>query len=138
MGRAWLFLLFALPAAAAESSSLGGGSSITGSVFRMLGSLALVIAVFFGAAWLFKNGIRFRNLPASQRKLQVLEARSLGPRQAVYVVGYENQRLLIGSTAAGLALLTHLPDGTAPDPAAQRIVPVRFGEVLMNALGRKQ
>ena len=106
------------------------------AIFRMVGSLAIVIALFFVGAWLFRNMHRFKNNGANQRKLQVLEGKSIGPRQAIYVVAYEEQRLLIGSTAQGLTLLTHLPEG-APQPAGERIVPVSFGEALMQALGRK-
>jgi len=133
-----LILFFAVPIAAAEPSTFGAAApSITVSIFRMLGGLALVIALFFGAAWMFKNGVRFRPANGVPRKLHVLEAKSLGPRQAVYVVAYENQRLLIGSTANGLALLTHLPEGAAESEPGERIVPVSFGEALMHALGRK-
>src|SRR5688500_4772256 len=128
MFRFLIILFIALPVAAAETVSLNNGTSVTVSVFRMLGSLALVIGLFFGAAWLFKNGARFKVAGSSQRKLQVIEAKSLGARQAVYVIGYENQRMLIGSTASGLALLTHLPDGVPAEPSAERVVPVRVGE----------
>ena len=82
---------------------------------------------------------RFKGVQSNQRKLQVLEGKSVGPRQAIYVVAYEQQRLLIGSTAQGLTLLTHLPEGEDQSATAstQRIVPVSFGEALMHALGRK-
>jgi len=66
----------------------------------------------------------------------VLEAKSLGARQAIYVVGYEQQRLLIGATPQGLTLLTHLPEGTVQSETPT-VVPVSFGEALMQALGRK-
>jgi flagellar biogenesis protein FliO len=79
---------------------------------------------------------RFKATGGAQRKLHVLEGKSLGPRQAVYVVAYEQQRLLIGASAQGLTLLSHLPEGAA-QPEAERIVPVSFGEALMQALGRK-
>ena len=104
--------------------------------FRMIGSLAFVVAIFFAGAWLFRNMHRFRQAGSPARKLQVLEAKSLGASQTIYVVGFEQQRMLIGSTAQGLTLLTHLPDGEA-QVDAERIVPVSFGEALMQALGRK-
>lgn len=116
--------------------TLSSAPSIGVALFRMLGSLAVVIAVFLGGVWVFRNLHRFKAPGATPRKLQVLEGKSLGPRQAVYVVAYEQQRLLIGATAQGISLLTHLPDGT-PQPEADRIVPVSFGEALMQALGRK-
>ena len=111
---------------------------MAGAVFRMIGSLAIVIALFFGGAWLFRNMHRFKQ-PGGHRKLQVLEGRSVGPRQALYVVAYEQQRLLVGATPQGMTLLTHLPDA-APEPEGEqreRIVSVSFGEALMQALGRK-
>jgi flagellar protein FliO/FliZ len=116
--------------------------SMGAAVFRMVGSLAVVIAIFFAAAWIFRNMHRFKATGASQRKLQVLEGKSLGPRQAVYVVAYEQQRLLIGASAQGLTLLTHLPEGepqTEAQPAERtgRVLSVSFGEALMQALGRK-
>jgi flagellar biosynthetic protein FliO len=106
------------------------------AIFRMIGSLAIVIALFFVGAWLIRNMHRFKNKGMNERKLQVLEGKSIGPRQAIYVVAYEEQRLLIGSTAQGITLLTHLPEG-APQPAGERIVTVSFGEALLQALGRK-
>jgi flagellar biosynthetic protein FliO len=104
----------------------------------MVGSLAIVIALFFGGIWCFRNMHRLKPAGAKtrERKLQVLEGKTLGPRQAVYVVAYEQQRLLIGATAQGISLLTHLPDGTER-PDAESIVPVSFGEALLHALGRK-
>lgn len=135
----------AVAAAPATSPAL---PSMGAAVFRMVGSLAIVIALLFAAAWVFRNMHRFKSPGAANRKLQVLEAKSLGPRQAVYVVGYEQQRLLIGATAQGLTLLTHLPESevkgevqSAPQPDAQpatpRVLAVSFGEALMQALGRK-
>ena len=52
----------------------------TGSVVRVLGALALVLAVFFGGIWAFKNWqrlVRFKGPPA---KLTVLEVRGLDNR----------------------------------------------------------
>src|SRR5687767_5730655 len=86
------------PAAAAAPAVPSMGAA----VFRMVGSLAVVIALFFAGAWLFRNMHRFKAGQSNQRKLQVLEGKSVGPRQAIYVVAYEQQRLLIGSTAQGL------------------------------------
>jgi flagellar protein FliO/FliZ len=115
--------------------------SMGAAVFRMIGSLTLVIALFFAAAWAFRNMHRLKARGANQRKLEVLEGRNLGARQALYVVAYEQQRLLIGSTPQGITLLTHLPEGEdrtqAQSQGTERILPVSFGEALMQALGRK-
>lgn len=126
----------ALGAEAGAVPHLASSGSMGAAVFRMIGSLAFVVAVFFAGAWIFRNLHRFRAPNAPQRKLHILEARSLGARQAIYVVAFEQQRLLVGSSAQGITLLTHLPDGT-PEAQSERIVPVPFGEALLHALGRK-
>ena len=132
-----ILLLAAMsPAAlAADAVSLNTGPSVGGAIFRMIGSLAIVIALFFGAAWLYRNGARFKKPGSNPRKLNVLEARSLGARQAIYVVAYEQQRLMIGVMPQGLTLLTHLPDGQQSETPT--VMPVSFGEALMQTLGRK-
>lgn len=143
MNRLPFLLLAALPVCGAENAALSGlaqgGPSLTVSFIRMLGALALVVALFFGAAWLFRNGLRFQPAGLAQRKLQILESRALGPRQAVHVIGYENQRLLVGASPNGITLLSALPDRpeTGEKDQNPRIVPVSFGEALMQALGRK-
>lgn len=106
------------------------------ALIRMMGALVLVLTLFFAAAWMFRNGHKFKSARGAQRKLQVIEAKSLGPKQAIYVIGYEQQRLLIGATQQGLTLLSHLPEGQET-PAENPLIQVSFGEALMQALGRK-
>ena len=89
------------------------------SWLRVLGAFLLVIALFLGAAWMFKHWQRFAYAQGKNPKLNVLEMRSLGNRHALYVVGYEDQRLLVASSPAGIALLTHLPAGQIDNPAVE-------------------
>jgi flagellar biogenesis protein FliO len=138
--RKTIFLLLACVTASAalgaDAPTLQSGPSAGAALVRMIGSLAFVVALFFGGAWLFRNMHRFRVQNGPQRKLHVLEARSLGARQALYVVGFDQQRFLVGAGPQGLTLLTHLPDGDAQSEP-QRIVSVPFGDALLQALGRK-
>jgi flagellar protein FliO/FliZ len=131
-----LTLVFTFGASTTAVPQTVTAPSLGTAIFRMVGALVLVLALFLGAAWFFRNGHRFKGVSASNRKLHVLEAKSLGARQAIYVVGYEQQRLLIGATPQGLTLLTHLPEGTVQSETPT-VVPVSFGEALMQALGRK-
>ena len=57
-----LLLMAAIaPAAfAADAVTLDSGPSVGGAIFRMIGSLAIVISLFFGAVWLYRNGARFQ------------------------------------------------------------------------------
>ncbi len=86
------------------------------SLFRVLGALALVFAVFFGGLWLFRNWQRTFVNKGRSPKLDVLEVKSLGQRHALYVVGYEQQRMLVASSPAGITMLATLPDaGLVPE-----------------------
>src|SRR5262249_48104904 len=68
------------------------------SLLRVMGALALVLGVFLGGVWLFRNGRNLRFGRGRANRLNVLEVRSLGGRHALYVVGYDQERFLLGST----------------------------------------
>ena len=111
---------------------------MTGSVVRMLAGLAFVLALFFGGVWLFKNWQRVARV-RSKSKLNVFEARSLGPRQALYVVGYQQQRFLVAASQAGISLLSALPAVASEEITTTAVTngPSSFAQVLQNVLGKK-
>jgi flagellar protein FliO/FliZ len=115
-------------------------ASIGGAVVRLFGAFALVIALFLGFIWLWKTWQKTAGSKGRWGRLQIIEARSLGHRQSIYVVGYENERLLLGSSPQGLTLLTRLPEAAedmdrAPAEAATA---GKFSEVLMTVLNGKR
>jgi flagellar biogenesis protein FliO len=105
------------------------------SVVRVFGSLVVVLALFLGAVWLFKNWQRVAIYKGRTPKLNVLEIKSLGNRHALYLVGYEDQRFLIASSPAGVNLLTHLPEADG-EPVAAVPVPT-FAQSLRQTLAPK-
>jgi flagellar biogenesis protein FliO len=107
------------------------------SLLRVAGALVLVIAVFLGGVWLFKNWQRLTLRKGVAPKLNVLEVRSLGQRQAIYVVAYEQQRMLLASSSAGVTLLSHLP--SVEEEAEPSIVAPKmsFAEAFQQVLARK-
>jgi flagellar biogenesis protein FliO len=106
---------------AAETAAPGGSAPSFDaglSALRMLGALAVVLALFLGGAWLFRNGhmMGLRRGPAP--KLQVVETRSLGGRQALHVVRYESQVMLIAAAPSGISFLANLQaDAPGVEPA---------------------
>ena len=111
-----------------------------GSVLRVIGSLALVLGLFLGGVWLFKNWQRLAPKRGQQPKLNVLESRSLGARQGVCVLGYDKQRFLIATSPAGVTLLSHLPDaetGEATPATEPPAGPMPFAQALAQVLKRK-
>ena len=107
------------------------------SFLRVLGALALVIGMFLGGVWLFKNWQRFAGRRGGAAKLAVLETRSLGGRQALYVVGYEQERFLISSSPAGVNLLSHLPGAVEGDAATTASPAPSFAQALTQVLKGK-
>jgi flagellar biogenesis protein FliO len=85
------------------------------SLLRVAGALALVIGIFLGGVWLFKNWQRLALQQGGGPKLKVLETRPLGGRHAIYVLAYEQQRFLVSSSPSGVNLLSHLPAATEND-----------------------
>ncbi len=136
-----LLLLSTAPVLATPLAAAPADLPDTGlSVLRVFGALALVLALFLGGVWLFRNWQRLMVKNGRPPKLNILEARPLGNRYALYVVGYEQQRFLIASSPAGVSLLSPLPaaesgGGNGSDsPAAS---PVSFAQVLQQVLHRK-
>ena len=137
-----LLALFTAPAALAESTNtlvLHSDLPAVGvSAIRAFGALALVLAIFFAVIWLFRNGQRIAWRKTGRPKLAILETRALGNRLAIYVVGYEQQRLLVGGSPAGLSLLTELPAATGtPDEAVAPPENSSFTQCLQKVLNRK-
>jgi flagellar biogenesis protein FliO len=79
------------------------------SVIRVFGALLLVLGLFLSGAWLFRNWQRFSVQRGRTSQLQIVETKALGGRHALYVVGYQQQRLLLASSPAGVTLVSHLP-----------------------------
>ncbi len=83
---------------------------------RLLGLLLLLLGLFAGFAWAVK---KWRLLPqlrgSRQQRLQILETRPLGQRNSLLVIGYGEQRFLIGASNAGIQLLSQLPGSKEPN-----------------------
>jgi flagellar biogenesis protein FliO len=110
------------------------------SVLRLFGALALVLAIFLGGAWLFRNWQRIVLQKGRAPKLNVMEVRPLGNRHALYVIAYENQRMLLSSSPAGVSFLSHLPSVETgreePEPAPSGTA-MPFAQTLQQLLHRK-
>jgi len=76
---------------------------------RMLGYMVLVGCLAFFSYYFLKHGLPlYRARNSGEKKLHVLEMKSLGNRQFLLVVGYEDQRLLLGVTPGKIDYLCPL------------------------------
>jgi len=125
------------PASTNVSAFPGALPDAGASVVRVFGALVLVVGIFLGGVWLFKNWQRFTVQKGRGPRLNVLEVRSLGQRQSLYVVGYQQQRMLLAASPAGITLLSHLPAADEVLDAAPA-TKVSFAEAFQQVLTRKQ
>lgn len=107
------------------------------SFFRVLGALAIVLGVFFGGVWLFRNWHRTVIAKDQLPKLNILETKGLGQRHAIYVVGYEQQRLLLAASPAGVTMLTTLPPAAVDATVETSAAKTTFSAALRQALQLK-
>jgi flagellar biogenesis protein FliO len=107
------------------------------SFIRVMGALALVIGIFLGGIWLFRNWQRLAVQRGRAPKLNILETRSLGGRQAIFVVGYDRERFLISSSPGGVNLLSHLPSVAEDETAAKSSPTPSFTQALTQVLKGK-
>ena len=120
---------------AADAARPSAVPDVSFSVLRVFGALALVFALFLGAVWLFRNWQRLTLNRGRPSKLNVLEVRALGQRHALYVIGYQHQRVLVGTSPGGVSLLSHLPDDDSPPEAQPRAA--TFSEIWQHLRERK-
>jgi len=81
------------------------------SVLKLAGSLALVVAMIYLAAWLIRKFDR--HLPHSANTIKILDTRSVDPRHSVIVVDVSGVRLILGVTPQSMSLLQVLPQPRA-------------------------
>jgi flagellar biogenesis protein FliO len=111
------------------------------ALFRVFGALALVLGVFFAGLWVWRNWQRFFGPRGLMPKLSIVEAKSLGQRHTLYVVGYEEQRMLLAASPTGVTMLTALPaakvemEKMAPQPEPSG--PSNFGALLLHAIRQR-
>jgi flagellar biogenesis protein FliO len=136
----WIALVCANAAFAAESSTASVAPPLPDvgmSLLRVFGALAVVLAVFLGGVWLFRNWQRLVIQRGRAPRLNVLEVRSLGGRHALYVIGYDQDRFLLAASPAGVQLLSHLP--TAEENSQDKPVAAQptFAQALAQTLKGK-
>ena len=107
------------------------------SVIRVFGALVLVLGLFLAGVWLFRNWQRLTIQRGRPSQLQILEMKALGGKHALYVVGYQQQRLLLASSPAGVALVSHLPSADATEVEQAKLSGENFVQVLQQAVQAK-
>jgi flagellar biogenesis protein FliO len=85
------------------------------SVIRVFGALILVLGLFLAGVWVFKNWQRLASRRGRAAHLRLIEVKPLTGKHVLYVVGYQQQRLLLASSPSGVSLVSHLPAADAAE-----------------------
>jgi flagellar biosynthetic protein FliO len=75
------------------------------SLWRMLGALAVVLALVGGLAWLLRRGAIVRRRATG---VGIESAVALGERRSLVIVSVEGRRLLLGLAPGSISLVTEL------------------------------
>ena len=80
-------------------------------VFRMLGSLALVIVLLVALLWALRKLQGKMNGHNTGRRLQIIESLSVGPRQKVALIRVGEREVLVGISPTQINGIASWPDG---------------------------
>ena len=90
-------------------------SGISGAdLFRMLGSLALVVALMLAMLWGLRQLQSKINSQNSGRRLQIIETLSVGTRQKVALICVGEREVLIGVSPTQINGIASWPNGDLP------------------------
>lgn len=107
--------------------------TVLSSIFAVLLSLGLVIALAWGALWLLRRfqdrALGANRAASSGRVMRFVRALPLGPRERLVLVEVDGEEMLLGITANGITELRRwshsghggptVAEGSGPDPAAK-------------------
>jgi flagellar protein FliO/FliZ len=106
-------LLAAGSAAAADAPAAAGMDSLLGPALRMLASLAAVLALVIGLAWVAKKLRTAGHLKSGL--IEVVSGVSLGAREKVVLLRVGQEQVLVGVSPSGMRALHVIRE---PGPAA--------------------
>ena len=87
------------------------------SAIRVITGLVVVLGLFYGGIWFYRNRVSPQIGGALSGQLRILETRYLGQKQGLHVVVYQGQRILIGTSPSGIQKVSDLPDLTDEERA---------------------
>ncbi|CAM5235256.1 MAG: flagellar biosynthetic protein FliO [Pseudomonas sp.] len=129
---AFLALLVALPALAAEPAASMSSTDMGAQLSKLLLGLLLVVGLIFLLAWLLRR-VQQMN-PRGTQVIKLVSSQALGPRERLVLVQVGSEQVLIGLSAGRITPLhvlkepVHLPDSEPANP--------EFAQRLMELLGK--
>jgi flagellar protein FliO/FliZ len=88
------------------------------AIVSMLGSLAIVLGLFFGLAWFMRRGLPKGSRVVPSEVLEVLGRAPLAARQQMHVVRFGHKLVLVSVSAGGAEPLAEITDAAEVDRLA--------------------
>lgn len=107
---------------------------VEADVLRMVASLALIVVIILGGAWLLRRAGLLRT--GASQGLKIIGAQSLGARSSVVIVQVDDARLVVGVTPQQITLLHTMPPGDSVLAQQSSVVATQagFARTLRSAL----
>ena len=111
----FLLLIAGSTAHSASAAPVAGaaGDSVAVASVRMLGMLALIIAGVLGAGRWLRHSRMLGSWKTPQARLQIVETRSVGQRQALCLVACDHREWLVAVGPTGIQMLSPLQPAPA-------------------------
>lgn len=109
----WQLVVFAFNVQVAQAAE--AATTTTGSFFKMLVGLAIVLLVLAGISWLMKKYMPGVN--HQQSVIRVVGGTSLGPRERVVVLEVADRWIVVGVGGGQMTALANLEAGQVIAPA---------------------
>jgi len=87
----------------------------TGSLWRTIGALLVVLTLFLAGAKLWRKQIPVANIGLPTEAIEILGRKSIEPRLFVYLIRCGSRILVVGSSADGLQTLAEVTDPVEVD-----------------------
>ncbi|SHE10207.1 putative inner membrane protein [Chlamydia abortus] len=82
-------------------------------MFKMLGSLTLLLALFGIGVWAFKKFLRSKGQGlGNSSTIKILDRRSINPKTCIYILRVVNKILVIAESGENITLLSEFPPDT--------------------------
>ncbi len=82
-------------------------------MFKMLGSLTLLLALFGIGVWAFKKFLRSKGQAlGNSSTIKILDRRSINPKTCIYIIRVVNKILVIAESGEKITLLSEFPPDT--------------------------
>ena len=102
--------------AAEKNQTIAAIDPIDGIV-PMLGGLAVILAVIFGLAYLFK---KFSGFNIASQNIRVLETQVIGHKERIMIIKVREQQFLIGVTGQSISQLGELESNQVDSPQYEK------------------